>query len=128
MRPFPLIKTLALLCFFVVLALILVWTLGPIGLRPRGGPAALGRAAAYALLAGSLTLAFPGRRWRVLALVALLALMLEAGQGLVTGRHGRLRDAAEKIAGAVVGVLATGALTTRVFPSEALKSAEDLKA
>lgn len=64
---------------------------------------------AFGLLGGCWGFAFPRRALRLLLILALTAIVLEAGQILVPGRHARLIDVATKIAGGSAGVLA-GAL------------------
>ncbi|HUO22564.1 MAG TPA: hypothetical protein VMU59_08625 [Caulobacteraceae bacterium] len=89
---------------WVLAALIVFWTLGPLGDRPSLGHAKLDRFVAYFCLGSLLTLAYPKRRlWIALALVAGPAI-LELGQFLAPGRDPRLSDVVSKAAGGLIGV------------------------
>ncbi len=85
-------------------------TLAPAGLRPRTGHAALERFAAFLALGALLTWALPRRPGWAFALVCLAATALELAQKLAPGRHARLHDALEKMAGGVSGVVLAAAL------------------
>lgn len=62
--------------------------------------------AAFALLGLALTLAYPNRVIFVVAIVIGGAVALEMLQQLTPDRHGRLLDAAAKVAGGICGIAA----------------------
>jgi len=112
--PEPLRNVIKVLAW-IVLALLVVATLGPISLRPSLLPSVqLERGLAFAILGGLFGLAYP-RRLLLIALVLVLAAgLLEAGQLLAWGRHGQFRDFAVKAVGGLLG-LAAARLTQSVW-------------
>ena len=98
-------QRLARLAAWSLALAIVVMTLGPVGLRPQLGHPSMERFAAYLLLGGAFSIAYPRHRaWVALAVVA-GALGLEVGQLVVPGRDARVPDAMVKAVGAVCGVL-----------------------
>lgn len=61
--------------------------------------------AAFGILGGCWGFAFPRRALQLLLILALAAVVLEAGQIFVPGRHARLIDVVTKIAGGGAGIL-----------------------
>jgi VanZ family protein len=94
---------------WLVAALIVFWTLGPVTDRPYVGHAQLERFAAYCLLSFLLALAYPKRRLWVALAVMLAAALLEFAQLFAPGRDARVIDAMAKMAGAATGVLLASA-------------------
>lgn len=105
------------LAAWILVALIVVVTLVPIGLRPvvTANPS-IERIAAYALAGLLMMVGYPRRRLQVLIGSVLLAGGLEAAQTLTSTRHGRVEDflvkAGAALAGAVAG-LAVAAVAAR---------------
>ena len=101
------LRTAARLVFWLALAAVAFVTLSPIAERPVTpfGPN-VERFAAFVVLSGLLMLAYPAHRLRWFWALVGLAALLEAGQNLVGGRHGRLGDFDVKALGAAVGALA----------------------
>ena len=93
--------------FWVALAYVAFVTLSPIADRPETpfGPN-VERFVAFAVVSLLLVIGYPRHRlgWFIGLVVA--AGLLEASQGLVDGRHGRLHDFIVKGAGASAGALA----------------------
>jgi hypothetical protein len=101
------------LFIFASLALtvvILLVTLGPVADRPQFGHPQLERFSAFFLLAVAWSLALPGRRWGTAVGLAVAAALLELSQGLVPHRDPGAIDALAKMAGAILGVAAVGAI------------------
>jgi hypothetical protein len=69
---------------------------------------------AFGILGGCWGFAFPRRALQLLLILTLTAIVLEAGQIFVPGRHARLIDVATKIAGGGAGILA-GILIAQVI-------------
>ncbi|WP_025659121.1 hypothetical protein [Rhizobium sp. IBUN] len=92
---------------WLLFAAIIFVTLSPIGLRPHTVTSVnLDRALAYSLAGFMFALAYP-RHWIAVALLlAAGALAVEYLQCLSPTRHARFHDAAVKIVGASVGVVA----------------------
>jgi hypothetical protein len=88
------------------LVLIAILTLAPIGLRPTSTlPPTIERFVAFAGVGLAFAVAYP-RQFRLAAFIALgAALALEALQVLAPTRHGRLFDAAVKLAGGTAGLM-----------------------
>ena len=105
--PSAALRTAARLAFWLALAAVAFVTLSPIAERPVTpfGPD-IERFAAFAVLSGLLMLAYPAHRLRWFSALVGLAALLEAGQNLVGGRHGRLGDFDVKALGAAVGAVA----------------------
>jgi VanZ family protein len=96
--------------FFRMLAWLLVAaiacvTLSPLDMRPlTAAPADMERFIAYTALGGAFCLGYPKHRVNIILLVIAFAGLLEVGQHLVPGRHGRVHDAVLKVAGAFFGL------------------------
>jgi VanZ family protein len=104
-------KRLALLAAWTLAAMVVVFTLGPVSDRPQFGHPQGERFGAFFALGLCWALAYPRRPWRVLAGLAIAAVLLEGAQALIPGRDPRLPDALAKIIGAAGGVaLVAGAL------------------
>ncbi len=102
-----LIRRIAFVMAWLVLALIVFSTLSPIGLRPRLGMFVhVERFGAFAALGFLFAVVYP-RRWLTVLVVAVcLAIGLEFVQTLVSDRHARWSDLGVKMAGGVFGALA----------------------
>ena len=106
-RPPRGLRRAARVLFWIVLAFIAFATLSPIADRPETGfPPWVERFAAFAVLSGLAALAYPRRRLVWIAALVALAGLLEAGQELQPGRHGRMIDFDVKSAGVVAGYVA----------------------
>ena len=106
------LRRLAGLAGWAALLAILFSTLSPIEARPHLPlfGADVERFLAYCAAAATFSFAYPRRRWLVLAGIVGLAVGLEWLQTLEATRHGLLRDAVVKIAGAALGSIAAAAL------------------
>ena len=101
------LRTMARVLFWLVMLYIAFVTLSPIQLRPETGlPAHVERFVAFATVGVLLMMAYPQHRLRWFWTLIVLAGLLEAGQHLVAGRHGRIIDFDVKAAGAVAGCCA----------------------
>ncbi|WP_449642109.1 hypothetical protein [Pseudomonas sp.] len=90
---------------WVLVAAIVVATLGPVGIRPRTSmPVDVERILAYLGVGMAFTMAYPRRIWWAVAFVIFGAIGLEWLQNLRPDRHGRETDALVKIAGAAIGL------------------------
>ena len=78
--------------------------MSPPKLRPHVAAAGYERAAAFAVLGCLFGLAYPDHSFVVAVVSVLSAPVLELAQRLVPGRHGELRDALQKMAGAAIGI------------------------
>jgi len=97
-------KLLRLVTWLLVAAIV-VATLGPIGFRPRTTmPVDVERALAYVALGLAFAMAYPRHIWWAVAFVILGAVGLEWLQNLSPDRHGRETDALVKVAGAAIGL------------------------
>lgn len=97
-------KLLRLVAWLLV-ATIVVVTLGPIEDRPRTFlPVDAERALAYFAIGLAFALAYPRHIWWAVAFVVVGAIGLEWLQNLRPYRHGREADALVKVAGAVIGL------------------------
>jgi hypothetical protein len=96
----------ALALFWLLLVLVVFWTLSPVSFRPQFGRPALERAGAFCALAGALGTAYPRRLLLVAVAICAIAIGSEALQLLFASRHARLIDAAEKTVGGLVGAAA----------------------
>ncbi len=105
--PDELPNTAFLILGFGLALLIIIFTLGPVGLRPQTGHPNIERFLAFVAVAATFTLALPRRRlvWVLIGVVC-MAIGLEFGQLLVPGRDARVTDALFKVLGGVVGVAA----------------------
>lgn len=91
---------------WLLLALIVAFTLSPIELRPvSGASASLERAAAFAALGAAFALAYPHGRFMTINFLVSFAATLETLQNLVPGRHGRSEDFVVKAVAVVAGLL-----------------------
>ena len=89
---------------WLALAFIAYATLSPINARPVLAEGLIEHFAAFALLGLALGFAYPSRVVFVVAIVAGGAVALEILQLLTPDRHGRLLDAAVKVAGGIGGI------------------------
>ena len=90
---------------WLALAFIAYATLSPLDARPvLATDIRFEHFAAFALLGLALGFAYPNRVLLVIVLVAGSAVMLEGMQLLTPDRHGRLLDAAVKVAGGICGI------------------------
>jgi hypothetical protein len=88
------------------LALVAILTLAPIGFRPSSTlPTTIERFVAFTAIGFAFALAYPKQFWLAAFVAIGAALALEALQVLAPTRHGRLFDAAVKLAGGTVGLL-----------------------
>ena len=112
--------------FWLVLAFIAFVTLSPIYDRPVTGlPPWMERFAAFAVLSGLAALGYP-RRWLAwIAGLVVVAGLLELGQELQPGRHGRVIDFDVKAAGVVAGYLAALAVSSIFRRRETLPQPSD---
>jgi VanZ family protein len=94
---------------WLLAAVILLWTWGPVRLRPQFGHPQLERFSAFFALGLAMALVYPERRRWVAAGVVVAAVLLEVGQMLFPGRDAGLRDVLAKMAGGVLGVLLASA-------------------
>ncbi|ABD05715.1 conserved hypothetical protein [Rhodopseudomonas palustris HaA2] len=98
------------------LAFVAMATLSPLGLRPTTGwPPSIERFLAFALVGGLFAAAYPRYILFAAAIVLGAALLFEILQVLAPSRHGRLFDAAVKLSGGTVGLIA-GWLAVRWMP------------
>jgi VanZ family protein len=106
-------KLLRLVAWLLVAAIVVV-TLGPMGDRPRTIlPVDAERALAFFVVGLAFAMAYPTHIWWAVAFVIVGAIGLEWLQNLRPDRHGREADALVKIAGAVIG-LGTGWLIAQI--------------
>lgn len=95
---------------WVLVAIIMFHTVGPVQDRPQFGFPNLERIAAYFVAAAAFMAAWPRQwRWIVLGLSA-WAVGLEIAQIFIPSRDARVIDAAVKVLGAVAGVGTIGAV------------------
>jgi VanZ family protein len=90
---------------WLVLAYITFATLSPIALRPEITNANFERFCAFAVVGFLFGLAYPRRFLLVIEITVGSAILLEALQIFVPGRHGRAQDALVKVAGGIAGIL-----------------------
>ncbi len=90
---------------WILLAAIALSTLSPISLRPQTGHVFLERFLAFVALGGAFTVGYPRRIRFAICITLLAAVGLEAAQLLAPGRHARVIDASEKLAGGLVGLV-----------------------
>ena len=98
------INKLAAVSAWILLAALAFVTLSPISLRPQTGHVLLERFLAFAALGATFGIGYPRRMPFAIAVTVLAAIGLEAAQLLVPGRHARIIDAGEKLAGGLVGL------------------------
>ena len=100
---------------WLLLAGLIVVTVGPIGWRPVSPlPTQVERALALAIVGFVFALAYPRRILLIAVLVLGTTAILEPLQVFEPSRHGRLIDALVKLAGACLGLL-TGYLANRLW-------------
>lgn len=103
-RP-SLLQSIARLAAWLVLAVLVLATLVPIGLRPQSGLSPqVERFLAFAVAGGLVALAYPRRPLLAFALVATLAIGLELAQFAAATRHPGLPDFLAKALGGAVGL------------------------
>ncbi|SFI60012.1 MULTISPECIES: hypothetical protein [unclassified Phyllobacterium] len=92
---------------WIVLALVVIVTVGPIGLRPITpfGPD-VERFTAFVVVGGLFSLTYPQRRIANTVLIVLACGLLEYAQDFIPGRHPDFGNFLVKSAGAVAGMLA----------------------
>ena len=99
------VRRIAAATAWLILAVIVLSTLSPIGMRPHlGAFVHLERFGAFALLGFLFAFVHPHRIVAVLVCVVVLTAGLELLQVLASSRHARLSDLAVKAAGGVFGV------------------------
>jgi VanZ family protein len=96
-------KTSAVAAWLLLAAIAFV-TLSPIELRPDTGHVISERVFAFIALGATFGAGYPRRLPFGAAVTLAAAIGLEAAQFLAPGRHPRLVDAGEKLAGGLVGV------------------------
>ncbi|HEX4768787.1 MAG TPA: VanZ family protein [Lichenihabitans sp.] len=107
-------RTVGRWVFWTCLLLVVVATLGPIGLRPETElPSSVERWVAFLLVGLPLTIGYPRHRLAGLLALVLVAGGLEILQNAVPGRHGRWLDFDFKILGLLCGV-GLGLLAERI--------------
>jgi VanZ family protein len=97
-------KRIALLAAWTLAVIVVAFTLGPVSDRPQFGHPQGERFGAFFALGLCWAAAYPRRPWRVLAGLAVAAVLLEGAQALVPGRDPGVPDALAKIIGAAVAV------------------------
>ena len=98
------VRTTARVLFWLVLLFIAFVTLSPIELRPETGlPPHVERLAGFATVGVLLMVGYPQHRFRGFWALICVAALLEAGQHLVAGRHGRFIDFDVKAVGTLLG-------------------------
>jgi VanZ family protein len=97
------INRLAAVSAWILLGTIAFVTLCPIDLRPATGHVVPERVLAFTALGAAFGLGYPRRLPFAIAVTLAAAIGLEAGQLLIPGRHARLIDAGEKLAGGLLG-------------------------
>ena len=104
-------STLLRLLAWLLLAGLIVVTIGPISLRPVTPlPTQLERALALLVIGFVFALAYPRHIVIIAGLVLGTTVLLEFLQVLEPSRHGRVADAAVKLVGGGIGLLAGAAL------------------
>jgi VanZ family protein len=110
------ITTLLRVIAWLLLAGLIFATLSPIDLRPVTPlPVQLERSLAVAVIGFVFAIAYPRHIWLAAALVLGAIVLLEMLQLVTPTRHGRITDAAVKVAGACVGLLAGWLISTRFW-------------
>jgi VanZ family protein len=104
---------------WLLLAVVVVMTLGPVSMRPHTHFSPdFDRFAAYALLGGFYRLAYPRCRfWILAAFLVAAAGTLEAAQLFVPGRDAHVSDFVFKADGAMIGLIAVRLLPQRPKPT-----------
>jgi glycopeptide antibiotics resistance protein len=99
------IRKAALLCGWILIAVIVFSTLSPIALRPKTGRPDLERFGAFFLAGLALAVAYPRRGKLAAVLFVLGACVLETAQLFVPGRDAHIHDALIKALGGILGVM-----------------------
>ena len=102
------ITRLAAISAWLLLAAIAFSTFSPIELRPHTGHVVAERFLAFVALGCAFGVGYPRRLSLAAGVTILAAVGLEAVQLLIRGRHARLIDAGEKLAGGLVGLAIAG--------------------
>ncbi len=100
------IRKFALLCGWLLIAVIVFSTLSPIALRPKTGHPDLERFAAFFLAGLAVAVAYPTRANIAAVSFVIGACVLEAAQLFVPGRDAHIHDAFIKALGGLFGVMA----------------------
>ena len=125
-RPPRVLRRVARVLFWLVLAFVAFATLSPIYDRPETGfPPPVERFAAFAVLSGLAALGYPRRRLAWIVGLVAVAGALELGQDLQPGRHARMIDFDVKSAGAVAGYGAALAISWLSRPGKAVSARGD---
>lgn len=90
---------------WILLVAIALATLSPINFRPQTGHVFLERFLAFVALGAAFIVGYPRRTRFAVCITVLAAVGLEAAQLLAPGRHARVIDAGEKLAGGLVGLM-----------------------
>jgi hypothetical protein len=98
-------KRIFLFTAWVLAAVVVFLTLGPVSDRPQLGHPQFERFAAFCVLGLCWAAAYANQPARVLAGLTLAAIVLEAAQALIPGRDPGLPDALAKVVGAAAGVV-----------------------
>jgi peptidoglycan/LPS O-acetylase OafA/YrhL len=98
------VRKLAMIGGWLVVAVIVFSTLSPLHLRPKTGHPDLERFAAFFLAGACFAVAYPRHRRLVSAALVVGAALLEAAQLLVPGRDAHVHDAVIKAVGGVAGL------------------------
>ena len=117
------INKLAAVSAWILLAALAFVTVSPISLRPQTGHVFLERFLAFAALGAAFGVGYPRRMPFAVAVTVLAAIGLEAAQLLVPGRHARVIDAGEKLAGGLVGLAIAAAFLALTWRSDARRAA-----
>lgn len=97
-------KRIIVIIAWIITALVVVFTVGPVSYRPQFGHPQIERFLAFFALGLAWAAARPARLWRIWLGLVLAAILLESAQVLVSGRDPRIHDALAKIAGATLAV------------------------
>jgi VanZ family protein len=103
------ISKIAAVLAWLLLAAITFVTISPINLRPETGHAFLERFLTFAALGATFGIGYRRQMPFAAAVTIVAAIGLEAVQLLAPGRHARVVDAAEKVAGGLVGLVVAAA-------------------
>ena len=106
----PAIRKFGRAVAYIVLALIVVFSLSPPSVRPEIGSVTFERWAAFALFGMLLGLGHPKAIWRGGLFVLFVVVGLEVLQQFVPNRHGRMEDALIKSTGAFMGLGLAGTI------------------
>ena len=98
------INKLSAISAWVLLCAIAFVTLSPIDMRPQTGHDAPERVLSFMALGLAYGVGYPRRLWLAITATLAAAIGLEIAQLLVPGRHARLPDIGEKLAGGFIGL------------------------